>query len=59
MAQQSGCVNRKAVRWNRKKVMGKEARDILVKIKRGDKGSLTRLKQNIKTNESINLIILI
>ena len=38
-----------------KKVMGKEARDILAKLKRGDKDSLTRLKQNIKTNEKYQL----
>jgi phage terminase large subunit-like protein len=38
-----------------KKVMGKEAKDILAKLKRGDKGSLTRLKQNIKTNEKYQL----
>jgi hypothetical protein len=38
-----------------KKVMGKEARDILAKLKRGDKDSLTRVKQNIKTNEKYQL----
>ncbi|MDL2122798.1 MAG: hypothetical protein LWX51_06885 [Deltaproteobacteria bacterium] len=35
--------------------MGKKPKDILAKIKRGDKGSLTRLKQNIKTNEKYQL----
>jgi len=38
-----------------KKVMGKEAKDILAKLKRGDKGSLTRIKQNITTNEKYQL----
>ena len=38
-----------------KKVMGKEARDILAKLKRGDKSSLTRVKQNVKTNEKYQL----
>jgi len=38
-----------------KKVMGKEVKDILAKLKRGDKGSLTRLKQNIKTKEKYQL----
>ncbi len=38
-----------------KKVMGKEVKDILTKIKRGDKDSLTRLKQNIKTSEKYQL----
>lgn len=38
-----------------KKVMGKEARDILSKLKRGDIGSLTRLKQNTKTGEKYQL----
>ena len=38
-----------------KAVMGKEARDILTKLKRGDKSSLTRLKQNTKTSEKYQL----
>ena len=38
-----------------KKGMGKEARDILAKLKRGDKSSLTRVKQNVKTNEKYQL----
>jgi phage terminase large subunit-like protein len=38
-----------------KTVMGKEARDILTKLKRGDKHSLTRLKQNTKTSEKYQL----
>ena len=38
-----------------KTVMGKEARDILTKLKRGDKGSLTRIKQNTKTSEKYQL----
>ena len=38
-----------------KKIMGKEARDILAKLKRGDKNSLIRVKQNIKTNEKYQL----
>ncbi len=38
-----------------KALMGKEAQDILSKLKRGDKGSLIRLKQNTKTNEKYQL----
>jgi len=38
-----------------KRVMGKEAKDILTKLKRGDKASLTRLKQNTKTSEKYQL----
>jgi superfamily II DNA/RNA helicase len=38
-----------------KVVMGKEARDILTKLKRGDKSSLTRLKQNTKTSDKYQL----
>ena len=38
-----------------KKIMGKEAMDILTKLKRGGKDSLARLKQNIKTNEKYQL----
>ena len=38
-----------------KSVMGREARDILSKLKRGDKSSLTRLKQNTKTSEKYQL----
>ncbi len=38
-----------------KKMMGKEARDILTKLKKGDKTSLTRLKQNTKTSEKYQL----
>ena len=31
--------------------MGKEAKDILAKLKSGDKSSITKLKQNIKISE--------
>jgi superfamily II DNA or RNA helicase len=34
-----------------KKLMGKETKDILSKLKTGDKTSLTKIKQNIKTSE--------
>ena len=37
--------------FSQRSKLGKEAKDMLVKFKRGDKDSLTRLKQNIKTNE--------
>ncbi len=38
-----------------KKMMGKEAADILTKLKKGDKSSLIRLKQNTKTGEKYHL----
>lgn len=38
-----------------KKVMGKEAKDVLSKLRRGDKGALERVKQNVKTNEKFQL----
>lgn len=38
-----------------KKMMGKEAQDILAKLKKGEKTSLTRLKQNTKTSEKYQL----
>lgn len=40
---------------SQKVVMGKEAQDILSKLKKGDKSSLTRLKQNTKINEKYQL----
>ena len=33
------------------KKMGKEATDLLAKLRKGDKGAIERLKQNIKTSE--------
>jgi len=38
-----------------KALMGKEAQDILTNLKKGDKSSLTRLKQNTKTSEKYQL----
>ncbi len=38
-----------------KKMMGKEAKDVLSKIRRGDKGALERVKQNIKADEKFQL----
>ncbi len=35
----------------KKAVMGKEARDILTKLKKGDKNSVKRVRQNIKSGE--------
>lgn len=37
------------------KVMGKEAKDILDKLRKGDKGALTRVKQNVKVDEKYKL----
>jgi len=34
-----------------KKKMGKEASDLLSKLRKGDKGAIERIKQNIKTSE--------
>lgn len=34
-----------------KKSMGKEAKDVLDKLRRGDKGALARVKQNVKVDE--------
>ncbi|MDM8556967.1 helicase-related protein [Desulfococcaceae bacterium HSG7] len=38
-----------------KNMMGKEAKDILTKLKTGHKGSLNRIKQNIKTDQKYQL----
>lgn len=38
-----------------KKVMGSEAKDLLSKLRRGDKDALTRIKQNIKVDEKFQL----
>lgn len=38
-----------------KKGMGKEAKDLLSKIRKGDKEALTRLKQNIKDDEKFQI----
>jgi len=38
-----------------KKVMGNEAKDVLAKLRRGDKGALQRVKQNIKVDEKYQL----
>jgi ERCC4-related helicase len=38
-----------------KKVMGKEAKDLLSKIRKGDKNALSRVKQNIKVDEKFQL----
>jgi ERCC4-related helicase len=38
-----------------KKTMGKEAKDVLSKLRRGDKGALERVKQNIKVDEKYRL----
>ena len=37
------------------KKMGKEATDLLAKLRKGDKGAIKRIKQNIKTNEKYQL----
>lgn len=38
-----------------KKTMGKEAKDVLSKLRRGDKGALNRVKQNVKVDEKYRL----
>jgi ERCC4-related helicase len=38
-----------------KKTMGKEAKDVLSKLRRGDKGALDRVKQNVKVDEKYRL----
>jgi hypothetical protein len=38
-----------------KKVMGNEAKDVLAKLRRGDKTALERVKQNIKVDEKFQL----
>ncbi|QGY42175.1 helicase [Maribellus comscasis] len=38
-----------------KKVMGKEATDILSKLRKGDRNAITRVKQNIKVDEKFQL----
>lgn len=38
-----------------KKVMGKEAKDLLSKLRKGDKNALSRVKQNIKVDEKFQL----
>lgn len=38
-----------------KKTMGKEAKDVLSKLRRGDKGALERVKQNVKVDEKYRL----
>jgi ERCC4-related helicase len=38
-----------------KKMMGKEAKDLLSKLKRGDKNTVSRIKQNTNVNEKYNL----
>lgn len=38
-----------------KKIMGKEAKDILDKLRKGDKGALTRVKENVKVDEKYQL----
>ena len=38
-----------------KKTMGKEAKNVLVKLKRGDKDALFRIKQNVKTDDKFQL----
>ncbi len=38
-----------------KKTMGKETKDMLAKLKRGDKDALFRIKQNIKTDDKFQL----
>jgi len=37
------------------KKMGKEATDLLAKLRKGDKGAIERIKQNIKTSEKYQL----
>jgi len=41
--------------YNRKKVMGKETRDVLAKLRRGDKSALERVRQNLKVDEKYQL----
>ena len=38
-----------------KKVMGTEAKDLLSKLRKGDKDALSRVKQNIKVDEKFQL----
>jgi len=38
-----------------KKMMGKEAKDVLSKLRRGDKGAIERIKQNTTTDEKFQL----
>ncbi len=38
-----------------KKVMGKEAKDVLAKLRRGDKSAVERVKQNVNVNEKYQL----
>jgi ERCC4-related helicase len=38
-----------------KKSMGKEAKDVLDKLRKGDKGALARVKQNVKVDEKYQL----
>ncbi len=38
-----------------KKVMGSEAKDLLSKLRKGDKDALSRVKQNVKVNEKFQL----
>lgn len=38
-----------------KKTMGKEAKDVLTKLRRGDKTAVERVKQNVKVDEKFQL----
>lgn len=38
-----------------KKTMGKEAKDLLTKLRKGDKNAVNRLKENIKTDDKFQL----
>jgi ERCC4-related helicase len=38
-----------------KKVMGKEAKDLLSKLRKGDRGAVLRVKENVKVNEKFKL----
>jgi ERCC4-related helicase len=38
-----------------KKVMGKEAKDVLAKLRRGEKSAIERVKQNVKVNDKYQL----
>jgi hypothetical protein len=38
-----------------KKVMGQEIRDLLSKLRKGDKDALTRVKENVKVDEKYQL----
>ncbi|MGE0932554.1 helicase-related protein [Peijinzhouia sedimentorum] len=38
-----------------KKIMGTEAKDILIKLRKGDKDALSRVKQNVKVDEKFQL----